>query len=94
MSQIGPILDGDTDVLNGAPVTALLVQSSNPAVVAPDSGRVRRGLLRDDLFTAVHEQFLTDTARLADIIFLQQPFWNTMTYTSTAILIFNLVEDN
>ncbi len=70
MSQIGPILDGDTDVLNGGPpVTALLVQSSNPAVVAPDSGRVRRGLLRDDLFTAVHEQFLTDTARLADIIF-------------------------
>lgn len=70
MSQIGPILDGDTDVLNGGPpVTALLVQSSNPAVVAPDSGRVRRGLLRDDLFTAVHEQFFTDTARLADIIF-------------------------
>jgi len=70
MSQIGPILDGDMDVLNGGPpVTAMLIQSSNPAVVAPDSGRVRSGLLRDDLFTAVHEQFFTDTARLADVIF-------------------------
>ena len=70
MSQIGPILDGDMEVLNGGPpVTALLIQSSNPAVVAPESGRVRRGLLRDDLFTAVHEQFFTDTAKLADIIF-------------------------
>jgi anaerobic selenocysteine-containing dehydrogenase len=45
-----------------------LIQSTNPAVVAPDSTAVRRGLLRDDLFTCVHEQFMTDTARLADIV--------------------------
>ncbi len=69
MSQLGPILDGDTAPLNGGPpVTAMMVQSSNPAVVAPESGRVRRGLLRDDMFLCVHEQFLTDTAKLADIV--------------------------
>ena len=69
MSRLGPILDGDSEPLNGGPmVTAMLVQSSNPAVVAPESGRVRRGLLRDDMFLAVHEQFLTDTAKLADVI--------------------------
>ena len=69
MSQLGPILDGDTEPLNGGPpVTAMLVQSSNPAAIAPESGRVRQGLLRDDLFLAVHEQFLTDTAMLADIV--------------------------
>ena len=69
MSQLGPILDGDNDALNnGPPVTAMFVQTSNPAVVAPDSGRVRKGLLREDMFLAVHEQFLTDTAMLADIV--------------------------
>lgn len=46
----------------------LLVQNTNPAVVAPDSLAVRRGLLRDDLFVCVHEQFMTDTARLADLV--------------------------
>ena len=69
MSRLGPILDGDPEPLNGGPpVTVMLVQSSNPAVVAPESGRVRAGLLRDDMFLCVHEQFLTDTAKLADII--------------------------
>ncbi|MGE5302612.1 MAG: molybdopterin oxidoreductase family protein [Alphaproteobacteria bacterium] len=69
MSQLGPILDGDSEVLGGGPpVTAMFVQTSNPAVVAPESGRVRNGLLRDEMFLAVHEQFLTDTAMLADIV--------------------------
>ncbi len=69
MSQLGPILDGDAAPLNGGPpVTAMLVQSSNPASVAPESGRVRKGFLREDLFLAVHEQFLTDTAMCADIV--------------------------
>ncbi|MBT3549847.1 MAG: molybdopterin-dependent oxidoreductase [Rhodospirillaceae bacterium] len=69
MSRLGPILDGDTGLLgDGPPVTAMLVQSSNPAAVAPESGRVRKGLMRDDMFLAVHEQFLTDTAMLADIV--------------------------
>jgi anaerobic selenocysteine-containing dehydrogenase len=46
----------------------MLIQSTNPASVAPDSTRVRRGLMRDDLFVAVHEHFMTDTARLADLV--------------------------
>ena len=69
MSRLGPILMDDPEALNGGPpVTAMLVQSSNPAVVAPESGLVRKGLMKDDMFLCVHEQFMTDTARLADIV--------------------------
>jgi anaerobic selenocysteine-containing dehydrogenase len=68
-SRIGAVLTGDRrDLGEGPPVTALLIQNTNPAVVAPASGKVRRGFLREDLFTCVHEQFLTDTAKLADIV--------------------------
>ncbi|SDB48258.1 molybdopterin-containing oxidoreductase family protein [Belnapia rosea] len=69
MSRIASILTGDPAALEGGPpVHALLVQSGNPAAVCPDSNRVRAGLLREDLFTVVHEQFLTETARHADIL--------------------------
>jgi anaerobic selenocysteine-containing dehydrogenase len=69
MSRLGPILMDDPEPLNGGPpVTAMLVQSSNPAVVAPESGLVRQGLMKDEMFLCVHEQFMTDTARLADIV--------------------------
>ena len=68
-SRIGPILMGDRrDLGNGPPVTALLIQNTNPMVVAPESGLVRRGFARDDLFVCVHEQFLTETAAMADIV--------------------------
>ncbi len=50
------------------PVKALFVYSSNPLSVAPDASRVRQGLEREDLFTVVHEQFLTPTARYADLL--------------------------
>ena len=46
----------------------LFVYNSNPAVVAPDLNRVREGLLREDLFTVVHDLFLTDTCLYADIV--------------------------
>ncbi len=69
MSRLGPILNDEPGPLNGGPpVTAMLVQSSNPAVVAPESGEVRNGLMKDEMFLCVHEQFLTDTAKLADIV--------------------------
>lgn len=50
------------------PVRSLYVWNSNPASVAPNSRRVLEGLARPDLFTVVHELFLTDTARYADIV--------------------------
>ena len=68
-SRIGPILAGDRrDLGDGPPVTALLIQNTNPMVVSPDSLLVRQGFCRDDLFVCVHEQFLTETAAIADIV--------------------------
>ena len=68
-SRIGPILTGDKrDLGDGPPVTAMLVQNTNPMAVAPESAKVRAGLARDDLFLCVHEQFLTETAAMADIV--------------------------
>lgn len=49
-------------------MTALLIQNTNPVNVAPEQRLVKQGFLRDDLFVAVHEQFMTETAELADIV--------------------------
>lgn len=68
-SQIGRVLTGDAEALrHRGPVTALLIQNTNPVNVAPEQRLVKRGFLRDDVFVAVHEQFMTDTAQLADIV--------------------------
>ncbi len=68
-SRIGAILTGDTGALKGGPpVTAMLIQNTNPACVAPEQRKVREGLSREDLFVCVHEQFMTETAALADIV--------------------------
>ncbi len=50
------------------PLRGLFVAANNPAVTCPDAGKVRRGLLREDLFTVVHDPFLSATARYADIV--------------------------
>jgi anaerobic selenocysteine-containing dehydrogenase len=68
-SRIGPILTGDPEALqNGPPVTALIIQNTNPVSVAPDQTKVKAGFAREDLFTCVHEQFMTETAAMADIV--------------------------
>jgi anaerobic selenocysteine-containing dehydrogenase len=64
MNQLGAAL---TELLD-PPVKSLYVFHSNPAAIAPDQNAVIRGLERDDLFTVVHERFMTDTARYADIV--------------------------
>jgi anaerobic selenocysteine-containing dehydrogenase len=54
--------------LEAPPVLAIFVYNSNPAAVAPNHNDVVRGFRRPDLFTVVHEQFLTDTTDYADIV--------------------------
>jgi anaerobic selenocysteine-containing dehydrogenase len=65
MIQLGRAL---TDPTLTPPVRSLYVYSSNPAAVCPDQTLVLRGLAREDLFTVVHEQVMTDTAHYADIV--------------------------
>ena len=68
-SRIGAVLGGDRrDLGDGPPVTALFIQNTNPMMVAPDLNAVHLGFARPDLFTCVHEQFMTDTAKMADVV--------------------------
>ena len=50
------------------PIKCIMVYNSNPVVTAPNQNLVIEGLKREDLFTVVHEQFMTDTALYADIV--------------------------
>ncbi len=65
MNRLGAALLGE---VNDSPVMSLFVFGANPAAVAPNAGKIVRGLQRDDLFTIVHELFMTDTADYADIV--------------------------
>ena len=65
MNHLGRLLCGELD---GPAARVLFVSGANPAVMSPDQTRVLRGLARDDVFTVVHEQVLTDTAALADVV--------------------------
>lgn len=66
MARLGQVLaePGEDDPR----IELLFVHNSNPAAIVPDQNRVVAGLEREDLFTVVVEQFMTDTARYADIV--------------------------
>jgi len=65
------------------PIRSLFVYGTNPAVVAPNSNKVRQGLAREDLFVIVHDLFVTETAKYADIVLpATSSFENTDLYTS------------
>ncbi|MDR3764552.1 MAG: molybdopterin oxidoreductase family protein [Acidobacteriota bacterium] len=74
MNQLGRVL---TDPALEPPVKALVVYHSNPAAVCPNHNLVVEGLQRPDLFTAVHEQFLTDTTDYADLVLPAATFLET-----------------
>jgi anaerobic selenocysteine-containing dehydrogenase len=65
MNRLGAALLGE---ITDPPIHALYVFGANPATSSPNAGRIIEGLRRDDLFTVVHELFLTDTADYADIV--------------------------
>ncbi|MGE3842038.1 MAG: molybdopterin-dependent oxidoreductase [Vicinamibacterales bacterium] len=73
MNRIGRILvEGATP-----PVTVLFVYNANPLATLPDQNRVLQGLLREDLFTVVYDQVMTDTAHYADVILPATTFLET-----------------
>lgn len=75
MNQFGAALEGYALNRDGSiskeldpPIKSVYVYNSNPVDIAPDQVKIINGLMREDLFTVVHERFMTDTAMLADII--------------------------
>lgn len=65
MNRLGAALTGE---VCDPPIKSLFVFGANPAAVSPNAGLIVQGLRRDDLFTVVHELFMTDTASFADIV--------------------------
>lgn len=65
MNRLGAALTGE---VHDPPIKSLYVFAANPVTSAPNAGKIVEGLLREDVFTVVHEQFLTDTAHYADIV--------------------------
>jgi anaerobic selenocysteine-containing dehydrogenase len=93
MNRLGAALLGE---VSDPPIRSLFVFGANPATSSPNAGAIARGMMRDDLFTVVHELFLTDTAELADLVLpataqleqtdLHKAYGHTMlTYNAQAI---------
>ncbi|MEY3381085.1 MAG: Dimethyl sulfoxide reductase DmsA precursor [Pseudomonadota bacterium] len=91
MVSLGDVLLHPGDAQWGPKVEALVVYNSNPAAVAPESGKVVQGLKREDLYTVVLEHFLTDTADYADIVLpatTQLEHWDVhLSYGHTDVLL-------
>ena len=64
LHQVGRWLAPDA----GDPTEVVFVQGANPVVMCPDTKAVVRAFSRDDIFTVVHDQVLTDTCRYADVV--------------------------
>jgi anaerobic selenocysteine-containing dehydrogenase len=73
MNRLGRVLLEERE----PPVSLLFVYNANPVATLPDQNRVIQGLMREDLFTVVFEQVMTDTARLADVILPATTFLET-----------------
>ncbi len=68
-ARVGEALLGNPhDLQGGPPVMAMLIQNTNPVSIAPDQNKVKQGFAREDLFVCVHEQFMTETAKYADVL--------------------------
>ena len=65
MNRLGAALLGE---ISDPPIESLYVFGANPVASTPNASAIVEGMMREDLFTVVHEQFMTDTARLADIV--------------------------
>jgi len=65
MNRLGAALTGE---VTDPPILSLYVFGANPMASSPNVGLIAQGLQRPDLFTVVHELFLTDTADMADLV--------------------------
>jgi anaerobic selenocysteine-containing dehydrogenase len=65
MNRLGAALLGE---VSDPPIRSLFVYGANPVTSTPNAGKIIQGMMRDDLFTVVHDLFMTDTADYADLV--------------------------
>lgn len=93
MNRLGAALLGEA---KDPPIQSLFVFGANPVTSTPNAGKIVEGMKREDLFTVVHDLFLTDTAEYADLVLpatsqleqmdLHKAYGHTMlTYNAQAI---------